>query len=239
MIFAIPSKGRAGKVKTLKQLPYGVLFVPANEMAGYKQAYPTAEVIGVPSTVLGITETRNWILDNVDDADVVMVDDDVKVCGFVDLLENKSKHRKLSPEAWRKEAEKLFQVTRDLSFRLWGIATQSAPRSVYPYRPLLFRSYVTASFCGICNESGLRFDESYKVKEDYEMNLRCVRDDGGVVAARYLYWENSHWGDEGGCKAYRTQAIEMDAINRLQKAYPGMARKISRGGSDYSLELTF
>lgn len=237
MLIAIPSKGRAGKVKSLKYLPSAVLFVPEYEAAAYRSQYPN--IVAVPSNVSGITQTRNWILDNANDDSVVMVDDDVKMCGWVKLHASKSQHVKLTPDVWLKECEKLFELTRSMRYRLWGISTQSAPRSVYPYKPILWRSYVTASFCGICNETGLRFDETYKVKEDYEINLRCVKEDGGVVAARYLYWENSHWHDEGGCKDYRTTTMEQDAIDRLCVAYPGMVRKINRGGSEYSIELNF
>lgn len=239
MIFAIPSKGRAGKVKSLKHLPFAIIYAPEYEVAAYQLSHPGASVASVPSSVVGITSTRNWILDNADDESVVMVDDDVKVCGYVRLDENSSKHVKLKPNIWQKESEKLFQITREMGYRLWGIATQSAKRSIYPYKPFLWRSYVTASFCGICNETGLRFDESFRVKEDYEINLRCVKEDGGVVAARYLYWENSHWTDDGGCKDYRTQQMEQDAIDRLKKLYPSMVKKISRGGSEYSIELNF
>jgi hypothetical protein len=93
---------------------------------------------------------------------------------------------------------------------------------------------------GIVNDGKTRFDERFQVKEDYELNLRCIKEDGGVVAARYLYWENSHWkNDGGGCSTYRTQIIELRAIRLLAKMYPGMIRKITRGGSSYSIELEF
>jgi hypothetical protein len=225
-------------VKSLKYLPTAKVFVPNVERDAYYAFYGSS-VVAVPDNVRGITQTRNWILNNANDDSVVMVDDDVKTCGYVRLDERSSKHTKMPSEMWIKECEKLFDICRSFAYRLWGIATQSAPRSVYPYRPFLWRSYVTASFCGICNESGLRFDESFRVKEDYELNLRCVQEDGGVVAARYLYWENSHWVDDGGCKDYRTQEMEKDAIMRLQAKYKGMVKKIKRGGSDYSIELCF
>jgi hypothetical protein len=92
---------------------------------------------------------------------------------------------------------------------------------------------------GMFADAGLRFDESFKVKEDYELCLRCIKEDGGVLAARYLYWENEHWGTEGGCKDYRTQAMEEEAIKMLMRRYKGMIRKITRGGSEYSIELEF
>lgn len=239
MIIAIPSKGRANKVKSLKYLPTATLFVPTREVAAYESFNPGVSVVGVPTEIAGITRTRNWILDNVNDGSVVMVDDDVKACGFVELMDRTAKHRKIKPEVWIKECEKLFDVTRGVGYRVWGIATQSARRSVYPYRPFLFRSYVTASFMGICNESGIRFDENFPVKEDYEINLRCIKEDGGVVAARHIYWENSHWFDEGGCQEYRTGSMEIECIKKLKKLYPGQVRQIKRGGVDVSIELSF
>ena len=238
MLIAIPSKGRAGKVKSLKYLPTAKLFVPDFEKDAYHSFYGSS-VVAVPNNIRGITQTRNWILDNAGDDSVVMVDDDVQTCGYVELQERNGKQRKILPHIWVSECEKLFDVCRSMKYRLWGIATQAALRSFYPYRPFLWRSYVTASFCGICNESGLRFDESFKVKEDYELNLRCIAEDGGIVAARYLFWQNSHWVDDGGCKDYRTQEMESDAIRKLQSRYKGMVRKIDRGGSEYSIELCF
>lgn len=239
MIWTVPSKGRAGKVTTLKITPFAVLFVPEYEVDDYRKCHPDAEIRAVPAEVKGITKTRNWILDNVDDNDVVMVDDDARQCGWCKMHSEKVEHLKLKPEVWLQEAQRLFDITRALNYRLWGVATQAAPRSVYPYKPILFRSYVTASCCGICRESGIRFDESFPVKEDYEMNLRCVVEDGGVVAARHLYWSNSHWHDDGGCKDYRTQKMEKDAIDRLKKKYPSMVRRVKRGKSDWSIDLVF
>lgn len=239
MLFAIPSKGRAGKVKTLNHLPYGVLFVPEYEAKDYSRTYPESKIVSVPSSVSGITKTRNWILDWSEEDSVVMVDDDVRACGYVRMNEENTTQKEIEPGQWFLECEKLFAMTRGMGYRIFGIATQNAPRSVYPFKPFLWRSYVTASFIGICNETKIRFDESFPVKEDYELNLRCVVEDGGVVAARYLHWTNSHWHDEGGCKDYRTQQMEQNAIDALKKKYPLMVRRVTRGGSDFSVELVF
>ena len=53
------------------------------------------------------------------------------------------------------------------------------------------------------------------------------------------YWENGHWDDPGGCKTYRTQAMEEDAIRRLMRMYPGMIRRVDRGGTGFSIQLDF
>lgn len=236
MLIAIPSKGRAGAVKSQKLLKASVLYVPQLEVAAYETA-GGKNVVGVPDDVRGITATRNWILRNCGDSRVVMVDDDLKNQGFVKLFAWEARHKKLTETDWLAEFEKLFEITEALKYRIWGVSTESAPRSVYPYRPFLWKSYITASCMGIVNDGRTFFDESFRVKEDYELNLRCIKEDGGIVAARYLYWENAHWTTEGGCKDYRTQGMERDAIKRLQKMYPGMLRVTKRANSEFCIQI--
>jgi hypothetical protein len=237
MLIAIPSKGRAGKAKTLAVLPNATLFVPSLEAESYRAA-GAKNVVGVPDDVRGITRTRNWILDNVDDPHVVMIDDDVKACGYFKLYEHQAKQKKLNEQEWNNEFQKLFDVTEEMGYRIWGISTDGALRSVYPYKPFLWRSYITASCMGIINDGSTRFDEDFPVKEDYELNLRCIQEDGGIVAARYFYWSNSHWHDDGGCKDYRTARMEKECIDRLVRKYPGMVRVTKRANSEHCIELT-
>ena len=236
MIVAVPSMGRAGKTTTDKTIPSTVFYVPAREVEQYKRS-GVQSVIGVPDEIKGITKTRNWILDSCGDPRVVMIDDDVRVCGFVRLDPTKNKHLKLTAEQWISEMETLFDVAQGLGYRIWGVATVGASWGVRPWTPFLFQSYVTASFMGIVNDGRTRFDESFKVKEDYELCLRCITQDGGVLAARYLYWENDHWHTAGGCATYRTPEIELDAIKRLQEMYPALVRQVTRGGSEFSIDI--
>ena len=239
MQFAVPSKGRAGSVKTADVLSSCVLYVPRAEADDYRKSNPGQKVVGVPTRVKGITPTRNWILDNCGDERVVMIDDDVKVQGWVQMGETSCKHVKLAEEDWARACYQLFNVLDGLKWYVFGVSTQDAPRSVYPFRPFLSRSYVTGSFMGIKNDGTYRFDESFIVKEDYELTLRHIKEQGGILCARHIYWSNHHWDDEGGCKEYRTQGIEADCIARLIKMYPGLIRQVTRGGSSYSIELEF
>jgi len=238
MLIAIPSKGRPTEVRSLAVIPSATVFVPNAEFDDYRRA-GVKNVVGLPNGVKGITATRNWILDNADDRWVVMVDDDVKTQGWIRLFEFNGRHQAMIEADWVGECVRLFEITEGMRYRIWGVATDGALRSVYPWKPILFRSYVTGSFMGVVNDGRARFDERFPVKEDYELCLRCIKEDGGVVAARYLYWANSHWGDPGGCSGYRTQLVELRAIKMLAAMYPGMIRKIVRGGSSYSIALEF
>lgn len=236
MIVAIPSKGRAGKVRSQAILPSASVFVPKLEAAAYRKA-GAKNVVEVPDTVRGITATRNWILKHTKDRRVVMIDDDVRAHGFTRLYERHAVHEPLDEKTWLGEFVKLFEITEQLGFRIWGTRTDSATRAAYPYFPFRFRSYVTASCMGIINAGRVAFDETYPVKEDYELCARCITEDGGVLSAQYLFWQNTHYHDPGGCHDYRTEQMERDAIKRLCRTYPGLVRAVERATSNWSIEI--
>lgn len=244
MLIAIPSKGRPSGVKTQRYLGgRGVVFVPDLEVAAYQRC-GVENVIGVPNDVRGITATRNWILDHTDERWVVFVDDDVQRVAWAEMLGESAKWRKLEADVVVREFEKLFEVTEDAGLRLWGASTDGELRSVYTYRPFIFQTYATASCMGLINgEQGgrpaLRFDPSFPVKEDYEITLRAVREDGAIVGARFFCWRNEHWSTPGGCREYRTGEMEMAAIRRLQRMYPGQVAHKPTPSSPYTIALHF
>jgi len=238
MLVAIPSKGRAGRTKSEKLFSnIATLYVPENEKQDYLKTFGRVE--GVPNSVFGITKTRNWILKNTPEKYVVFVDDDVQAQGYFELLETKSKSRRLDESVWIQTFSRLFDVTEGMNYKIWGVSTEGSPRATYPYNPFLFYSYVTASCMGIINDGAYYFDESFQVKEDYELCLRHIKERGGIVAARYVFWQNEHWKKSGGCVDYRTQAMEADCTRRLMRMYPGMIRQVKKGGSKYSIMLDF
>ena len=164
MLVAVPSKGRAGMVRTQTVVPDCSVFVPSLE--AYRKA-GSRNVVAVPNEVQGITQTRNWILRNTRDRWVVMIDDDVRTHGYVKLLERAAMKVTLDAAQWLAEFCKIFEVTEGVGYRIWGVATDGATRAVYPFYPFRWRSYVTASCMGIINDGRTYFDES--IKEDYEL----------------------------------------------------------------------
>lgn len=236
MQIAVPSKNRYGKTTTQNILPNAIFYVPDSEVKLYKEV--CKNVVGVPNNVQGITATRNWILKNCKSPRVVFIDDDVRSCGYVKMFEEKARKKEIKDEAfWLYEFEKLFDVTEQMKYKIWGIRTESSPIATYPYKPFIFKAYVTASCMGIINDGEFMFDELFKVKEDYEICLRHIIAKGGIVAARYIFWENEHWTTEGGCKDYRTMDIEKDAINRLIELYPSMIGEVKRKSNEFCIRL--
>jgi len=239
MLIAIPSKSRAGKTTTNKVLPnIGTFFIPESEYHQYKGLVKNIEC--VPKEIQGITNTRNWIQKNSQDKWIVFLDDDAKNVGYTKMEERKSKKIDIKDEGfWAEEFLKAFDLTEQLGYKIWGVKTEAAPRSVYPYKPILFQTYVTASCMGIINDGEFYFDPNFPVKEDYEICLRHIKKYGGILGIRYIHWENEHWTTPGGCRDYRTIAMEKKAIKDLIRMYPGMIQGAKREANQFTIQLNF
>jgi hypothetical protein len=236
MHIAIPSKNRAGKCTTQKIIKDCTFYVSESEVHQYKQFYDN--VVGMPKEVIGITKARNWILKNCNQKYVVMLDDDVKTAGYIKFNERNVKMIKvLEEDFWLNEFNNFFDMCLQLDYKIWGVKTESSSKSTYPYKPFLFKTYALGSIIGIINDGTYYFDESYIVKEDYELCLRHIKERGGILGVRYLFWENEHWSTDGGCKDYRTLSIERECIKKLIKQYPSMVASAKRENNEFAIKL--
>jgi len=237
MLIAVPSKNRAGRTTTDKLLPNLVtFFVPESEVHQYSYV---KNVVSIPNDVQGITKTRNWILKNTKEKRVVMLDDDVKKTAFVKRYSNNVEHVNLKDEVfWYDEFQKYFDITEQMNYKIWGVTTDHSTKSAYSYKPFMFKTYALGSVMGIINDGEYLFNEEFKVKEDYEICLRHIKEKGGLLGVRYLYWANHHYTDDGGCKDYRTVSIEKECIKKLIELYPGMIAKVKRKGTQFGITLT-
>lgn len=237
MLIAVPSKGRAGQTTTNKILPnIATFYVPESEYHQYKGLIKN--IVCVPKQVQGITATRNWILQNTNEKYVVFLDDDSKNVGYTKLHKRRAQMIKVLDEGfWAEEFLKAFDLTEQLKYKIWGFKTEAATRSVYPYKPILLKTYVTASCMGLINDGEFMFDEKFQVKEDYEICLRHIKKYGGILGIRYIHWENEHWVTEGGCKNYRTIEMERQAIKDLIKMYPGMIASAKRKANEFTIRF--
>lgn len=240
MLVAIPSKSRPWKSASKELIKSALMFVPENEVEIYRKIYGS-DVVGVPMEYKGITKTRNYILNSYQGEDIVFVDDDLRCTGYVVTDKDlKKKHVYFKNEAdILREFKKSFEVCKDLGWKIFGLKTESAPISQRDEKPFIFKTYATASCMGIVNDTDLRFDENFPVKEDYEISCRHIQMYGGILGVRYIYWENHHWDTNGGCGDYRTDQLERECINKLLKKYPNYIKSVKRKNSQYCIQLMF
>jgi hypothetical protein len=86
-------------VRTQTVLSSCWVYVPELEAEAYRTA-GARNVIPVPDEIHGITRTRNWILRHAKDRHVVMIDDDVRSCGWLKLLGRASMKKPLDEGGW-------------------------------------------------------------------------------------------------------------------------------------------
>tara|TARA_E500000305_G_C3956248_1_gene204729 strand:- start:119 stop:838 length:720 start_codon:yes stop_codon:yes gene_type:complete len=231
----IPSKSRAGLITSHKVFKSATIFVPESEVAQYK--IYSNEIIGVPNEVRGITATRNWILKNTKQ-NVFFIDDDFQYGGYVERLTEIYTIKKIYDESvYIKEIKKLFELSYQLDSKINGFFTSGNNLTLYPYNPFLFIGVCLGSCMGVVNDGSYYFDETYEVKEDYELSLRHIVDKGLVVRSNILFMQHEHTQLKGGCRDSRRIEKEKLAVKRLIKEYPNMIKEAKHRGTSFSIQL--
>jgi len=223
MIIAIPSKNRYENTTTQNVFKDGVFFVPENEVQEYQKRIQN-KIVGVPAKYNGITKTRNWILKQHHNQNVLFIDDDVREVGTFQEGKRINLKDKTGGDIIQEEFKKLFDITNGIGFKIFGVEAGGSKFANHPLSPIAFKGIINGSCMGIINDGSFYFDEQFEVKEDYDIVLRHFKKHGGVLKARYFYIRTYHWENAGGCVDYRTDKMEDDAIELLQKRFPLMIR---------------
>jgi hypothetical protein len=232
---AIPSKGRAGIITTTDIFKSGVLFVPESEVRQYS-IYKN-EIVGIPNEIKGITATRNYILKN-NDCNIFFLDDDFEYGGYVERTDEKYKVKRIKEESiYIREIEKLFEVAEQSNSKIFGVFTVGNNLTNYAYNPFLFNGVCLGSCMGIINDGTYYFDESFEVKEDYELTLRHFTERGITVRSNILFMQHEHTQLRGGCRDSNRIQKEKLAVKRLITMYPNMIKEAKHRGTQFAIQL--
>lgn len=232
---AIPSKGRAGLMTSQEIFKSAIIYVPENEVKQY--SIYSNKIIGIPIEVKGITATRNWILKN-NDCNIFFLDDDFEYGGYVERIDEKYKVKRVKEEkVYIREIEKLFEISEQSNSKIFGLFTVGNNLTNYAYNPFLFNGVCLGSCMGIINDGTYYFDETFEVKEDYELTLRHLTERGITVRSNILFMQHEHTQTKGGCRDSKRIDKEKSAIKRIIKMYPGMIKEAKHRGTSFSIQL--
>lgn len=232
---AIPSKSRAGLMTSHEIFKSAVIYVPENEVKQYS-IYKN-KIVGIPIEVKGITATRNWILKN-NDCDIFFLDDDFEYGGYVERTDEKYKVKRVKEEIiYIKEIEKLFDITEQSNSKIFGLFTVGNNLTNYAYNPFLFNGVCLGSCMGIINDGSYYFDETFDVKEDYELTLRHFTERGITVRSNIIFMQHEHTQLRGGCRDSNRIAKEKTAVKKLIAMYPGMIKEAKHRGTSFAIQL--
>lgn len=232
---AIPSKGRAVLITSQEIFKSAVIYVPENEVKQYS-IYKN-KIVGIPIEVRGITKTRNWILKN-NDCNIFFLDDDFEYGGYVERTDEKYKVKRVKDESiYIKEIHKLFEVTEQSNSKIFGMFTVGNNLTNYSYNPFLFNGVCLGSCMGIINDGSYYFDETFEVKEDYELTLRHFTERGITVRSNILFMQHEHTQLRGGCRDSKRIDKEKIAVKRLITMYPNMIKEAKHRGTSFAIQL--
>jgi len=235
-VVAIPSKGRAGLITSHAYFPDAVLYVPESE--GHQYSIYRNKIHLVPRDVKGITATRNYILRANYGVNVFFIDDDLQYFGYVHRDETKYKVVRLDDSAIVYFViNQLFEVAHGLNAKIIGLFTVGNNLTNYSWNPFLFNGVCLGSCMGIVNDGTYYFDETYDVKEDYELTLRNLRDGRSTVRSNILFMQHEHTQMSGGCRDDKRIEKEKSAVKRLIKEYPGCIKEAKHRGTNFSIQL--
>lgn len=218
MIFAIPSKGRAGIVKTTRFVETSIVFCPKEERDEYKKHHEN--VVAVPDDVAGITKTRNWILRwarITNENRILMMDDDLRT--FAKFEKGKpGVGVPVSYERFVHLAANMFDMATDLGTNLWGFQVTNDGKTYREYSPFSLQSFIAGHLMGIIDD-GQRFDERMQVKEDYDFSMQSLYRYRRVLRFNKYSFYVDHHETLGGCRTYRTMEMELNAIETLKRKW--------------------
>ena len=196
MRIVIPSKGRAQTLckKALRLFPDATVCVGDDETEQYRKV--STNLLVHPASVAGIGPLRQWVLDNVNDPCVVMVDDDVthvySQVGF-------HKRRIEDADTARAIVERLAILAQDAGARVFGFQQAARPLSYANFRPFSLNTWVGGLVEIIGRE--LRYDTALLRRADIDFCLQSLMSDRFVlVDGRYSFIHTRFAGSGGNAK---------------------------------------
>jgi len=208
-IILSPSYKRANICKTHKYIKNVFYVVAENEKDDYLKVHPN--VISIPNKVQGnVSRVRNYILDNYNEKNIIMLDDDFNSIGCFEG----NKLKKLDEQGVYDMIQRGFVMANDLGVKLWGINIISDKGSYREYTPFNTNAMILGPFNGHLKHS-VRYDERMPLKEDYDLSLQMLNKYRKTLRLNMYHYNSEQNTIKGGCAVYRSTETEKEQFDLL------------------------
>lgn len=212
----IPSYRRPKGVTSIRWFPHGRVVVPESQVDQYAEHMKDGELIGILDSQDGnIARKRNTILEMAEEDWIVLVDDDYE---YVGVVENRVQ-RWLSVGQIEELIRNGCEMAEELGTGLWGLNVQSDPKFYREYAPFSMLSPILGPWMGIKVGTGLRFDESIPLKEDYDFWLQSMERWHRTLRFNKYHYKVNHLNRAGGVVSSRTRQAEIDQVKAFQRKW--------------------
>ena len=228
MQIAIPSKGRAGLMKTAKLLEecgicYHVFVEPQDFDSYEKNRTHYQIIINIEENDRGIVFARNTILEYARQAkweNFWMMDDDLQEFGQV----VKGKTVKKNADVIYLAQDQLLRYDislGSLQLRQFAWGSKELVRNRMAMQCYLFN---------MKNCQNLNFDPRVKIRDDFDLSLQAIfKAKGTLRTSKYYYGsDDMKSGMPGGMTSIYNEKNEKDDVSFLQKKWPGIFEQIEK-----------
>ena len=167
----IPSKSRVAECRrALQLLPDALVVVSEDQRELYKPL--GVEVLAHPATISGIGPLKNWIMDNVPDETLFIIDDDVKWVRVPVGRETKSEIIR-DPASVRQIIENAAIIAKGMGAPVFGFDQSGGDtRKFNPAHPFRLSGWVGAQM-GIVGRA-IRYDPNLRIRADIDFCLTAL-----------------------------------------------------------------
>lgn len=216
-LVAIISAGRPGNVPAMAELARDVgpvvWFVPEGEGPDYR--YCGADQV-VESGAL--CASRNAALEAAAEAGsaCLQLSDDLRSVAFT----SGTTRADVRPAKLREVVVAMVGGLQDTGAQLAGVAPTANP--FYSRQRIKRDGFVVGDMCLIAAGCPLRWDETLRLKEDYDYTCQHLATYGTVARLDWVLANFAHRKNKGGAVAVRTPELEQQSIAYLQGKWPGV-----------------
>lgn len=217
MRVVIPSKDRVEDCRTaLTLFPDALVVVREDQREMYQPL--GVELLCHPMSIGGIAPLKNWIMDNVQDETLFLVDDDVYAVRSPVGHPTKS-HVIKDPVAIRQFIENAERIARALGTPVFGFdQTGGDVRKFRPQDPVGLAGWVGAAM-GIIGRN-LRYDPNLRIRADIDFCLQAQLKYRTIVCdRRFSFIHRPRFTYRGGNAATRSQDRNQQEIQYLQNKW--------------------
>lgn len=213
--YYIPSYKRPQKSITQKNYTFAKVVVSEDDADAYKKN--GNDIIVVPNSAQGnVCRIRNYILNNVQNADCcIFMDDD---CSGI-FIWQKQKKIKLSHTDLQEFCEINTILCIDWGYKLWGLNCVTDKGAYREHTPYSTTSYIGSPFHAHIKNCNILYDENLPLKEDYDITLQHLHKYGGCMRVNYACYDVKQAEQIGGCAQYRNAKKETEQFMLLQKKW--------------------
>lgn len=220
-----PSYKRGSQCITHKYLPDLHYVVDSSEAEEYQALHD--KVIVLPDGVQGrYARVCNWILNNTDATNIVIIDDDLRHIGRYENTRKKN----LTPTEALEFIESGCNLAEELDVHYWGMNILPDKGAYREYTPFAFTAYLGGPF-QVHRKNQCRYDEKMLLKEDYDMTLQVLNKYRKNLRFNMYHFVCAQHTNSGGCASYRTIAKEKKQNELLQKKWGSKIVRWDNGNS--------